>query len=136
MSSWQSGRPLDPWAPPEPVEPWESRYHPPFWLLLVLPGLVAALVGWSTWPDYSKCDTYGPLGGLDLLAAFVAYGLALMGACYATLLTLLVPRIRRLSVGAQSTLMLVLLASVSLAYVAAVHGFWPPPVPDCKNDAL
>ncbi len=87
----------------------------------------------TTWPDYSTCVTYGPLGGLDLLVAFVAHGLVLLGASYGTLLTLVSGSIRRRAVAAQTTLLLALLAAVLLAYVAAVHGFWPPPVPNCKN---
>jgi hypothetical protein len=118
------------------VEPFAGDHRPPLWLLFVLPGLVAAVVTWSTWPDYSNCVTYGPLGGLDLLGAFVAHGLALVGASYAVLLSLRAPHIRRWSLVAQCTLVLFLLTTVSLAYVATVHGFWPPPTPDCKNVAL
>src|SRR4051794_8483907 len=76
--------------------PQRRRRWPFIWFLVCAPGLCASTVDYLTWPDYSSCVVYGPLGGFDLLAAFLAHTLLLTAACYLVLLALLIGKVRPL----------------------------------------
>ena len=128
------GSTKDPWAAPR-SEHSAPKQQALFWMLALLPGVVALTVGWTSWPDYSECLVSGPLGGLDLLVPFVAHVVLLVAASYAVLLITVLPRIRQWTLTTRTTLALALLVPVSLGYVAVLHGPWPAPTPECKNSA-